>query len=762
MKFKYLLILLLFVTAADAFAQKVSLQTAQQKAKMFMADKGIPMEKGIARVSLSSNIAEKAPLYVFNSKEGKGFVIVSSDERTEEILGYGMDCEFDEALIPETMKSWLKSYSEEIAVLGQEEGAQPAKVNVHPVLGNLVTAMWDQGETTSSGDAYNYLCPTVDGKHCVAGCVATAMAMVMRYNKWPTDYTTSIPAYEANETLGQLAGLSKVKFDWNNMVDRYDEGQTERQRKAVAQLLRYCGQGVMMDYALDGSAAYTNNVAMALRNYFGYDVNTRFEKRSDYSAEGWDNLIYNELKNGRAVVYAGSNPGGGHCFVCDGYDGQGYYHINWGWGGYCNGYFKLGVLNPKGGGTGSSTSNCGYSMSQGAVVGIQKPTGQTDERRTLSLSDLSCEGHTLNAKYVNRTGLDGTFLYGFAYQLADANSNSYKVRKESVFLEPFYSITYSLDLDAMSLDDGVYNFYPYSILEGCSWYRVMGDRKKYYQVEFSGKQVKSITYHPRASLLINSLECVGNKIVNQPQEVAVTISNNGEEYSDEFYLFASKTNDKGEAVDQICLPVEVGGEEKSSLYFTPKSTGKWKLWIDIEEDGSNNVGPWEVDIVSAPTSKSNLSVVSASIVPETDAVFKVKVKNNNTEGYYMPIVCYIFEDGKTYNISYDKTQYLNIGAKKTVDLEFRFEGLQMGHSYTVALKGYPYHSSTTTEWISDNYSFTVNAQANPVGIDLIVADEPACFDVYTPSGVLVKRKASSLEGLPKGVYIVDGKKRVVR
>ena len=128
----------------------------------------------------------------------------------------------------------------------------------------------------------------------------------------------------------------------------------------------------------------------------------------------------------------------------------------------------------------------------------------------------------------------------------------------------------------------------------------------------------------------------------------------------------------------------------------------------------------------------------------------------------MPIVCYIFEDGKTYNISYDKTQYLNIGAKKTVDLEFRFEGLQMGHAYTVALKGYPYHSSTTTEWISDNYSFTVNAQANPVGIDLIVADEPASFDVFTPSGVLVKRKASSLEGLPKGVYIVDGKKRVFR
>ena len=762
MKYKYFLTLLLFVFTSHAFAQKVSLQVAQQKAKTFMTAKGIPMEKGVARAQLSNTIAGQAPLYVFNSKEGKGFVIVSGDERTEEVLGYGLDSEFDENHLSENMKSWLQSCSEQIAALGEEEGAEPAKVSTHPVLPNLVTAMWSQGDGSESGDAFNYLCPTINGKHCVTGCVATAMAMVMHYNKWPENYTTEIPAYEANETLGTVEKLPKLKFDWNYMLDRYDEGQTDRQCKAVAQLMRYCGQGVLMDYGVDASSAYTSDVAMALRTYFGYDVNTRYEKRSDYSAQGWDNLIYNELKNGRPVVYAGANPGGGHAFVCDGYDGQGYYHINWGWSGYCNGYFKLSVLNPKGGGTGSSTSNCGYSMSQGAVVGIQRPTGETDERRTLSVLDYNNEGHTLNIQYGNFTGMDGTFYYGVAYQLADANSNTYKVKKESIFLEPFYSITYSLDLDGMTLDDGVYNFYPYSTLEGCKWYRVLNDRLKYYQVEFSGGQVKSISYHPRVSLVINSLECVGNKIVNQPQEVVINISNNGEEYSDEFYLFASKTNDKGEAVDKICLPVEVGGQETSSLYFTPTSTGKWKLWIDIEEDGSNDVGPWEVDIVNAPTSKSNLSVVSTDIVPSTNAIFKVKVKNNNSEGYYMPIVCYLFEEGKTYNITYDKTQYLNIGAKKTADLEFHFEGLQIGHTYVVALKGYPYHNSSQTEWISDNYSFVVNSQSDPVGIDVVVEGNAPRFDVFSTSGVLVKRQASSLEGLPKGVYLVDGKKIIVK
>ena len=142
---------------------------------------------------------------------------------------------------------------------------------------------------------------------------------------------------------------------------------------------------------------------------------------------------------------------------------------------------------------------------------------------------------------------------------------------------------------------------------------MIGDYKKYFEVTFSGGQVTSITYHPRAQLVISDVECVSNRIVDQPQELRITIRNDGEEFNDLFYLFASRTNDKGEAVDQVRLPVEAGGEEQTSLFFLPNATGKWKIWLDIKEDGSNDLSPWEVEIKAAPTSATNLSVVSYEI-----------------------------------------------------------------------------------------------------------------------------------------------------
>ena len=763
MKNKYFLILLLVVLTLPCHAQMVSQQAARQKAVAFMQKIGIPLDRGVEKASLANTITGQEPLYVFNSTGGRGFVIVSADERTEEILGYGEDCAFDEKRIPETMKVWLQDYADQISIM-RKEGmqTQPAQVPLHDVLRNLITTMWDQGDDSNTGDAYNQLCPTINGNHCVTGCVATAMAQVMKYHEWPQSYSTEIPAFKSNETLGQLSKLPKIKFDWGYMVDRYDEGQSARMCTAVAQLMQYCGHSVMMDYGTDSSSAYVNDVVMALRTYFNYDVNTRYVKRSDYSAEAWDELIYGELKRGRPVLYHGANPGGGHAFVCDGYDGNGYYHINWGWSGRYNGYFKLSILNPKGGGTGSSTSNCGYSCEQGAVVGIQKPTSTTDEKRTLSVEDFSYEGHVLSAKYGNRTGLAGSFEYGFAYQAADANSNSYKVRRRTDDFDVFDARTFTLDLDEMTLENGKYNFYPYSILEGCGWYHVLCDNKKYFQVTISGGKVSSIAYHPVANLYITGLNCVGNKIANQPQEVQISVRNEGDEYFDKFYLFASKTNSKGEYVDYICMPIETGAEEVSSMFFTPNSTGTWKLWIDIVEDGSNDVGPWEVEINSAPTSASRLSVVSYEIDAKTDAVFRAKIKNSSGKGYYMPIYCYLFERPKQYNIAFDRTQYLNIAPNSTAEVEFRFEGLELGHTYGISMRNYVSHQSDEMEWLGERYEFTVDAQSDPTDLDFITTNEQKVADVYSLSGVLVRKNTTSLVGLPKGIYVVNGKKRVVK
>ena len=764
MRRSIILSMLLAIVAIVCEAQPITKQQAEQKAMSFMKQMGMSVEQGISATPFSPFTTGQSPIYVFNATNGNGFVIVSGDERTEEILGYGTDSRFDEKKLSETMKEWLKEYAIQIDDLQKGRmKSKPLKVSTHEAIGKLVSAQWDQGEASSSGDAFNQLCPTIQGIRCKTGCVATAMAQVMRHHKWPTNYCSKIPGFTSNETLGYLSSLPKLKFDWNNMLDRYNEGQSTKECKAVAQLMEYCGYALQMNYGTNESSAYLIDVAAALRNYFDYDVNTRYVYRSDYSAEGWDNLIYKEIKNGRPVVYNGFNPGGGHAFVCDGYDGHGFYHINWGWGGYCNGYFKLSILNPTGGGTGSSSSNSGYSVDQGAIVGIQKPTGTTEERRTLSLEDFFSNGHTLTAKYANRTGMSGTFDYGFAYKDVNDGGTTYKLKRETNTFEPLDLRAYDLDLDGMSLSDGTYNFYPYAILSGNPWYHMICDYTKYFEVKFSGGQVSKITYHPVGSLYINSVKCVSNRIVNQPQEIEITIKNEGEEFNDKFYLFASKSNSKGEYVDEVCLPVESGGQEKTSLYFTPTSTGKWKIWLDIKEDGSSGLSPWEIEIINAPTAKSNLSVVEHDVITNTDVVFKTKIKNKSSSaGYYMPICCYLFEDTKTYNIDFQKTRNLNLAASQTVDLEFRFESLEMGKSYTIAMKNYTYHNSSETEWLGNNYHFTVTQRGDPADIITFTVDPFTPVDVYSLSGVLLREKTTTLRDLPNGIYIVDGKKVVIR
>lgn len=760
---KHLITLVIFMLAYIGYAQPVSHNDAKNKALQFMKNKGMVTNNDISLARVTKVTDQQTPFFVFNSSDGNGFVIVSGDQRTEEILGYSTEGFFDEENMPENLRSWMDSYEMQIAELQKGMTAtSPMKVKYHPPVGKMVTSAWDQGTTSDTGDAFNYLCPVIDGEHCLTGCVATAMAQIMRYNRWPESYTATIPQYTPNVDIGSMPSLGKVKFSWNDMLDRYDEGQSDKQKKAVAQLMLYCGQALKMDYGIDGSSAYSSDVPMALRTYFGYDTNTRYVRRSDYSAEGWDELIYGELSKGRPVLYHGASTDVGHSFVCDGYDGKGYYHINWGWNGRANGYFKLSIMNPHGAGSGGGSANSGYTQGQGAVVGIQKPTNNNDEKRTLSLEDFSSEGHTIIAKYANRTGMDGTFDYGLAYRNVNDNSGVYKLKQRTDLYEVFDQRTFSSNVDEWKLADGTYRIYPYNILQNSKWYRVIGDYKQYYEVTFSNGTVTALKKHPVSHLKILSLECVGNGIVDMPQEVSLRVRNDGEEYNKLFYLFASKTNTKGEAVDVVCFPIEEGATEETSLFFTPNETGKWNIWVDIKEDGSNNISPIQVDIKKGPVGKAKLSLLNYQLDAKTDAVVRVSIKNNSTEGYYMPIYCYLFEKSKTYNIAFAKTQSLNIKSNGTAELEFRFDALQMNHEYHARLRYFNYHMSDDMQWLGNGMYFVVNEVADPVPVEEIQIQNNVSGDVYSLSGTLVRKNANSLEGLPKGMYIIGGKKYVVR
>ena len=371
--------LLVVFTVSGAWAENVTPAEALQMAQDFMQNReasGSRPRKAQGMLQLTAT-RQVNDLYIFNVADNGGFVIVSNDDRTIPILGYSDSGCIDPDNMPENMRAWLQGYADEIAWLNEigytptpsAANKAPKRAHESTTYPPLLQTTWYQNEP------YNNLCPEYEsGKKSATGCVATAMAQVMKYHKWPNGPTTEIPGYECTSLGKTLEALPATTFDWGNMLNSYADAYTTDQAAAVATLMRYCGQSVKMEYG-KSSSAYTILVAAALVNCFNYKNTTQCVSRSCYSYESWVDLIYNEIKQGRPVIYAGQSDVSGHTFVCDGYvyDDGDLFHINWGWGGLSDGYFVLSVLNPAQQGIGGNPSNKSYSKGHHAVVGIQKP-----------------------------------------------------------------------------------------------------------------------------------------------------------------------------------------------------------------------------------------------------------------------------------------------------------------------------------------------------------------------------------------------------
>ena len=387
------IVTLLFILAAGItmFAAEVSQQEAMEKARAFMQQRQ-GGSKAMHRAQLSLNMQQTDAgtqlLYAFNI-EGGGYVIASGDDRTIPILGYSLTGSIDTDDMPDNMRSWLQSYADDICRLSKSYTAfqQTEDTGLAPITPMLQTT-WYQIEP------YDLMTPVYEGteksswkgKHSATGCVATAMAQVMYYHRWPQDATTTIPSYTFMYNEKEpctLPELPATTFKWDQMLPNYTTEQpgTEAQRMAVAELMRYCGQAVKMTYTPEASGTQHEFVVNALRRYFGYSQATHSVNRAGYTIEGWKQVIWNELNHKRPVCFGGQSSSGGHEFVIDGYDGNGMFHVNWGWAGMNDGYFAINVLNPKDNtsvGSASST-DLGFATNQQIILGMEKSTGQETE-----------------------------------------------------------------------------------------------------------------------------------------------------------------------------------------------------------------------------------------------------------------------------------------------------------------------------------------------------------------------------------------------
>ena len=376
-----MLLIAMLCVAGGAWADQITPEEALQQAQDFLINR--TARKGQASGTTPQLVAagEISGLYVFNTTDKSGFVIVSNDDATYPILGFSESGSLDPSNIPSNMRAWLQGYADEIAWLqkqspksrqsGQRRAARRVGTHSTNPIAPLISTTWDQTAP------YNNLCPMYSSsERAVTGCVATAMAQVMYYHQWPQSYTSAIPGYTTlTHNIDLTDGLPITIFNWDKMRLSYSDSYSEAEANAVATLMQYCGYSVQMNYG-EQSGASTYDMASALKTYFDYGESTQAYSREPFSEGDWADLIYNELANQRPVVYSGhTSDNSGHAFVCDGYkyeSGNDYFHINWGWSGTSDNYFLLSALDPETQGTGGSSSNLAFNYDQVAVIGIQK------------------------------------------------------------------------------------------------------------------------------------------------------------------------------------------------------------------------------------------------------------------------------------------------------------------------------------------------------------------------------------------------------
>lgn len=413
-----LLTLFVFCTASILSAKPVTLTVAQKAAAnqftLGAASTKSPLPQATANVRMvyQSPDASGQPLYyVFTKQNGKGFVIVSGDDAVQPILGWSPDATFPTTKMPSHVAWWMSRYAAQIGIVRSNNTA-PSQIvasawkntlelntktisalqsatSVQP----LITSKWNQD------DPYNMLCPfdTAAQERTVTGCVATSLAMLMKYHNFPAS-GTGMSSY-THPRYGVLsANYGATTYNWSVMTDKF-ENPTQEQREAISTLMYHCGVALEMGYDIGsrgGSGTYPMLYSTIMPRHFGYKSTVyNAEKRNSATDAVWLDTIKAELNARRPLEYHGMGQGGGHSWVCDGYEND-RLHMNWGWGGAYDGFFSVSNLVPTGTGIGGGGGN--FNQDQGAMIGIEPPKSNQPAKADVRLaSDLSVTNANLRS-----------------------------------------------------------------------------------------------------------------------------------------------------------------------------------------------------------------------------------------------------------------------------------------------------------------------------------------------------------------------------
>lgn len=576
--------------------------------------------------------------YTFKGENG-GYAILSADTRVPALLAYSSDGKLNpevQEMLDVFVRNIDKNRHQNMELPSSTSELRATRITDGPIEPLLKNIAWGQEHP------FNMNAPTINKTKTPAGCVATAVSQILYYYRYPVATLSDIPAYTTATDNIEMPGVKKgTKFDWENMLDSYEGKYTDIQAKAVSDLISVVDAAVEMDFGVDVS--YSPNPCVdELVNIFGYDPDLiRISFRSSYSFAQWSQLIYNELKNKRPVLMAGSTMTSGHRFLCDGIDKDGLFHINWGWGGHFDGYFDLAVLNPN---TttepGSSLSNDGYTNENYIVYGIQPDNGEVDAIEKNPITDaLSVQCLAQNDSYYLFFTFANLSLEQKSVKLAsgyiDDEGNVVNVhpQNEELVMDPisFYKQTNAYALNMSNFKEG--KTYKVGLIEstdGKTWTPCNG----FDNVNCTFTVKDGVVSYVDGYELSASIEMTDFNYIGQYAHGIIHLNNSGtKEYNNTLYLM---TNSKNEIPEYYtfasCVTSEAGDSNDVEFKFVPTSDTVYYWLIDADMNVIKNGS------VVKGNKKYKLSA-SVSIDTTDDGMRMCRLYiRNDGESYYDNIV----------------------------------------------------------------------------------------------------------------------------
>ena len=734
----------------DALARALSANTHKRMGVAVALKAEAPvLRKTIARAGTPA-------VYVFDRGGDSGYLVVSADDNAEALLGYSDHGNFDSSTIPPALGYWLDQYASQVqyAATAPKVRVYAAERPARAAIAPLTTTHWNQNAP------FNNDCPEMNGERSVTGCVATALAQVMKYHNWPAKGTSSHSYTWNNQTL--TVDYANTTYDWANMLNDYTSSATAAQNAAVATLMYSCGVAVDMSYSPQESGAASFSVPAAMINYFGYDKGVHYVPRNCYGLYDWEDLVYTNLRDYGPVQYSGQSSDGGHSFVCDGYSADGYFHINWGWGGMSDGYFLLTALDPGTQGIGGSSS--GYNYDQDIIFGVTRPGRSTGIYEQL----IGQSGFTILNSSVNlgtaaqaemttfnfsTAPISGTL--GFCFTPVGGGTPVYGSGQTFSSLPVSSGFRGYAALVPASLTDGTYTVTPVFMNSAGEWQPILTPLQ-YQQSAMAvvANGVATFTNTAGASVEVDNVTPQTPFYIGMDYQVNGTVRNTGQtEYVGAVTLALIGSRNDLLAIGNT-YPVDVMRAESADIEYastfrlvtdTTLTAGNYHICFVNADNGRQLSDLVAIELKDTPA-QTRISATQP-VVNESDAVDATSFMATSTvkceEGYFgstLMLAVFPYSTGSVQSIGALSSGKLFIdgGASKAVTFKGALTGAEAGKQYMCAIY-------SGQEQLTPVTLFTVKGST---AVDDIATATTTVTDYYNMQGI-----KTSGNNLTPGMYI---------